>query len=90
MITEINGIKVKEVHTVKIEEVGSVYHFDIEFSDDENKYRHITSDYMNDIIVVSSTGNILQFEFVGLERIYAEKVVARHRVYFNSVEVGIA
>lgn len=90
MITEINGIKVKEVHTVQIEEVGSVYHFDIKFSDNENKYRHITSDYMNDIIVVSSTGNILQFEFVGLERIYTEKVVARHRVYFNGVKVGIA
>ena len=90
MITEINGIKVKEVHTVQIEEVGSVYHFDIEFSDNENKYRHITSDYMEDIIVVSSTGNILQFEFIGLERIYTEKVAARHRVYFNGVKVGIA
>ena len=33
MITEVNGIKVKEVHTVQIEEVGSVYNFDIEFSD---------------------------------------------------------
>lgn len=90
MITEVNGIKVKEVHTVQIEEVGSVYHFDIKFSDNENKYRHITSDYMGDIIAVSSTGNILQFKFVGLERIYAEKVAARHRVYFNSVEVGIS
>ena len=90
MITEVNGIKVKEVHTVQIEEVGSMYHFDIEFSDNENKYYHVTSDYMGDIIAVSSTGNILQFEFVGLERIYAEKVAARHRVYFNSVEVGIA
>lgn len=90
MITEINGIKVKEVHTVQIEEVGSVYHFDIEFSDNENKYHHVTTDYMDNIIVVSSTGNILQFEFVGLERIYAEKVVARHRVYFNGVNVGIA
>lgn len=90
MITEINGIKVKEVHTVQIEEVGSVYHFDIEFSDDENKYRHITSDYMEDIIVASSTGNILQFEFIGLERIYTGKVVARHRVYFNNTKIGIA
>ena len=90
MITEVNGIKVKEVHTVQIEEVGSVYHFDIKFSDNENKYRHITSDYMGDIIAVSSTGNMLQFKFVGLERIYAEKVASRHRVYFNSVEVGIS
>lgn len=90
MIVEVNGIKVKTIHTVQIEEVGSVYHFDIEFSDNENKYRHITSDYMDDIIVVSSTGNILQFEFVGLERIYTGKVAARHRVYFNGVKVGIA
>lgn len=90
MIIAVNNMEVKTVHTVQIEEVGSVYHFDIEFSDNENKYRHITSDYMSDIIAVSSTGNILRFEFVGLERIYAEKVVARHRVYFNSVEVGIS
>ena len=90
MIVSINNVEVKTIHSVQIEEVGSVYHFDIEFSDDENKYRHITSDYMDDIIVVSSTGNILQFEFVGLERIYTEKVVARHRVYFNGVKVGIA
>ena len=90
MITEINGIKVKTIHATQIEEVGSVYHFDIEFSDSENKYRHITSDYMGDIIVISSAGNILQFEFVGLERIYAEKVVARHRVYFNGIKVGIS
>lgn len=90
MIVEVNGIKVKTIHTVQIEEVGSVYHFDIEFSDNENKYRHITSDYIDDIIVVSSTGNILRFEFVGLERIYAERVVARHRVYFNGIKVGIS
>ncbi len=90
MIIEVNNVAVKEVHTIQIEEVGSVYHFDIEFSDNENKYRHVTSDYMDDIIVVSSTGNILQFEFVGLERIYAAKVVARHRVYFNGIKIGIA
>lgn len=90
MILSINNVAVKEIHTIQIEEVGSVYHFDIEFSDNENKYHHVTSDYMDDIIVVSSTGNILQFEFVGLERIYTGKVAARHRVYFNSVEVGIS
>lgn len=90
MIVSINNMEVKEIHTVQIEEVGSVYHFDIEFSDNENKYRHITSDYMDDIIIVSSTGNILRFEFVGLERIYTGKVVARHRVYFNNTKIGIS
>ena len=90
MIVSINNVEVKTIHAVQLEEVESVYHFDIEFSDNENKYHHITSDYMNDIIVVSSTGNILQFEFVGLERIYAEKVAARHKVYFNGTKIGIA
>ena len=90
MIIAVNNMEVKTIHAVQIEEVRGVYHFDIEFSDNENKYHHVTSDYMDDIIVVSSTGNILRFEFTGLERIYAEKVAARHRVYFNSVEVGIS
>ena len=90
MIVSINNVEVKEVHTAQIEEVESVYHFDIEFSDTENNYHHITSDYMNDIIVVSSTGNILQFEFVGLERIYTGKIAARHNVYFNGTKIGIA
>lgn len=90
MIVSINNVEVKTIHTIQIEEVESVYHFDIEFSDTENKYRHITSDYMGDIIAVSSTGNILRFEFVGLERIYTGKVVARHRVYFNGTKIGIA
>ena len=90
MIVSINNVEVKTIHAVQIEEVESVYHFDIEFSDNENNYHHIASDYMGDIIVVSSTGNILQFEFVGLERIYAEKIAARHNVYFNGTKIGIA
>ena len=90
MIVSINNVEVKTIHAAQIEEVESVYHFDIEFSDTENNYHHITSDYMNDIIVVSSTGNILQFEFVGLERIYTGKIAARHNVYFNGTKIGIA
>lgn len=91
MIVKVNGIKVKTVYALQMEEVNKfVYHFDIEFVDNTNYYHHVTSDDMGDITAVSSTGNILRFEFIGLERIYTGKVAARHRVYFNSVEVGIS
>lgn len=89
MIVSINNVEVKEVHIVQIEEVGSVYHFDIEFSDIENKYHHVTTDYMDDITVLLSNGSVIRFDFVGLERIY-NKVAARHAVYINGDKVGIA
>lgn len=90
MIVEVNGIKVKTIYALQMEEVNKfVYHFDIEFVDNTNYYHHVTSDDMGDIDIISSNGIVVNFKFIGLEKIH-KKILARHDVYVNGLQVGIA
>lgn len=90
MIIAINNKEVKTIHAVQMEEINDfIYHIDIEFSDNENKYHHITNDYMDNITVVLSNGSVLQFEFVGLERVH-NNIISHHAVYINGCKMGIA